>query len=130
MDLVASDDEIIQAMHDEKGFWNAFTLGNKLEDCGLARHAGKRVLWAEFATQQQRVGIDIEIYSLVFAFAHNAKMVLLSFQSCSAPGKTHMNAKQRFACNARLFQQMLNSVDFFGRYETTFPGGKVKRADP
>lgn len=82
----------------------------KTLDSGFVTLAGHRTAWAESIWNMNRVGIEIQLHGLIFAFADHDCFVYLMFFSGASPGVSKNNADIEFQRHARLFQLMLNSV--------------------
>lgn len=112
-DLSEEDFLLLQA----EEMCESFAPGTRTIDYGTVRIAGKQAIWGEFDLITQRVGMEMEVHGLIFTFLHKGNFVIIMFDAASSPAVAGGNAKERFDRYARLFQVMLNSVDFFGRYE-------------
>jgi hypothetical protein len=87
-----------------------FMPGANIVDSGLATLNGIPVGWMETLTKTNQVGIDIEMYSLTFGFTDGKRMVSLWCYSASTPESGDGAARKHLEDNAKLYQNMLNSV--------------------
>jgi serine/threonine protein kinase len=106
------DDDILELM-DDKEFWQ--TGSSKVLNTGAARIANdKPAIWAEVSTRRQRGGIDLETYSVRFAFLESKKLVIVEFLASGLPGMP--TARNRFARSAPLFYLMMTSLLILNPY--------------
>ncbi|MCK5113279.1 MAG: DUF3053 family protein [Phycisphaerae bacterium] len=113
-----SKDVILQILNDKEVLQEVFPSGGKVIDYGLASHAKVPLLWIEGTVKRNRVGTDIEMHQLIFIFIRKNKMAWLTFTCAGTPDKSSETVLQEFHRHAPLFKSMLNSVDFFGRYDS------------
>ncbi len=107
----------ITLMQDEE-LWQSFAPGGKTINSGTAHIAGIQSIWGEFTSETERVGVHMQIHGLAFVLIYEGKVVAITFATATSPLISGENAKKRFERHGPLFQNMVNSIDFFNRYES------------
>ena len=95
---------------------NAFT-DSEVFETGYARLAGEKTVWGQFNGVLNRAGIEMDIHGLAFMVVRDGKFVQVMYIVGEARGDSARTARDTFEHYGALFQQMTNSIDFFGRYQ-------------
>lgn len=112
-----SNDDIL--LLSGENIWEGFSSGlNTLEE-GEVFIANRPAIWGEFSGSINRTGIELDMHGLGFAMIDGENMIQLMFMSSQEKQKTKTNIKDKFRHSAQTFQMIINSVDFFDKYEAS-----------
>ena len=98
-------------------FWDAFSSGTHTIDSGFVTIAGKEAIWGETISKTERLGNKVEGHSLSFAMVDKRNVVIVGFSVLILSEFTDENADDIFNQFGQVFFHMVNSIDFFDRYD-------------
>ncbi len=96
--------------------WKSAFPNTKVLETGKVRIARLPAIWGEFEAMVNRTGIELDLHVLSFIMVRNNHMVQITF-SVAQPTDESSDVATRFKHYAGLFRVMINSIDFFGRYD-------------
>gem|GEM_PF-1624530 len=109
-------EEDILSLADEN-IWDGFDEGISTIDQGNVRLADKPTIWGEFTGTISRTGIEMDTHGLGFTMVEDGKMVHITFMVSQRKAENNGKIQTRFEHFAPVFQLMLNSLDFYDKYD-------------
>lgn len=99
-----------------ENIWDNVSQNTTTINEGSVTLANKPSIWGEFSGSINRTGIILDIHGLGFAMVDGEAMIQISFMIAQQKGKDNVNIKSKFNHFAPTFQMMLNSLDFYDKY--------------
>ena len=99
-----------------ENIWDNVSQNTTTIDEGNVTLANKPSIWGEFSGSINRTGIILDIHGLGFAMVDGETMIQISFMIAQQKGKNNFNIESKFNHFAPTFQMMLNSLDFYDKY--------------
>lgn len=110
-----SEDDILMLKGEQ--IWNAVYPSINTLDEGSVVIAGHPSIWGEFAGTINRTGIKLDMHGLGFALVENESMIQIMFMVSQKNDSPNSKIEAKFRHSAQVFQMMINSLDFFSKYE-------------
>ena len=99
----------------DENIWGNVSENTITIDEGSVTLANKPAIWGEFTGSVDRVGIKMDMHGLGFAMIDNKAMVQISFMIMQEE-ENNVDITSKFQHLAPTFQMMLNSLDFYDKY--------------
>ncbi|WP_441001136.1 DUF4339 domain-containing protein [Fodinibius sp. SL11] len=110
-----SNDDIL--LLSGENIWEGFSSGLNTIEEGEVFIANRPAIWGEFSGSINRTGIELDMHGLGFAMIDGKNMIQLMYMSSQEKQKAKTKVINKFRHSAQIFQMMINSLDFFNKYE-------------